>query len=284
LLGWLRLQSDRLSLYGQLRAANVSHVIICVSGQYSEPGTPYEAIPGRDFSQDWPALKALCQEAIQQGFCVLLKMAGDGQSVPGPPWSYNDPVGWTYGYQWLMAQLSTITTLLADLEPWILYSPGFDGVFGPVPGSWSPDQLADYLLTLRAMRPECYSDLQFAIPYISDGDGGGFYQSPQGQALDSGSCEWDYPALAPGDPINRFCQNSARLLGPAFVCLYGCQPGPFYLQGGTPRGPFFANSFETATYWFIHGQASVADCLANQATFASVGWLDCMPYPHRMPR
>lgn len=283
LLGWIDAK-NRAALYPQLRAANVTHVIICVSGQYKESDTPYANIDGKDYSKDWPALLALVDECVREGFIVLLKMAGDGQSVVvDGKYVYNDPVGWTYGHDWLMANLKIITTLLKDYEGYILYSPGFDGVFAAADGVWTPAQLSDYLLTLRKTRLTCYSDLQFGIPYISDGDGGGFYDSPQGQALDSVSCEWDYPALTPGDPLNRFCQNSARLLGPKFICLYGCEPGPFYLEKGTPRGPFYANSFETSTFWFIHEEIDEAECLANQATFRSVGWLDTMPYPLEPP-
>lgn len=127
--------SDRLGARAVHRAAGDTHITIPISEAYKEPGTlwPADLADGYDYTQDLATFRAILTETIQAGFFIDVPLAGDGLGA-GP--GYNDPVGRTYGYQWLMSNLQRILSSLQglsgegpDLTPYIIFRPGWDAVF-----------------------------------------------------------------------------------------------------------------------------------------------------------
>lgn len=248
-LGWLDLPQDRQSAYAAHRAAGDTHVNLAVSSQYAEANQQYANIPGRDFFQNLPALKALIAEAIGEGFCVLLMCAGDGEGA-GP--GYNDPQGMTYGKTWLQNNFQRIWDGLGDVTPWVLACPGYDGC---VPG-WQPPHTVDpVLLEMRHVIDASAGGglaLELSAGYASWGDGGENWQSPAGKAVDTVLSEFPFPLESNWDQV---WQIVARLNQPYNRPLN--QPPhddpnpPFYLAGGTPRGPFYYVKWEFDTYGWV---------------------------------
>ncbi len=80
-------------------------VEFAVSWNYRSPQFQYP-VPGNDLSQNLQELRRRVKRAIIVGAPhglegIYIFCAGDGEGA-GP--GYNDPVGWTYGRQWLMAE------------------------------------------------------------------------------------------------------------------------------------------------------------------------------------
>lgn len=121
-----------------------SHLVFDLTWAYREPGTilPWQLLNGRDWTQSLRGFKDMLLYVIKQGFFIDLPLGGDGLSVnPNPGYrQYNDPVGDTYGYEWLMANIGRVVKALRgdfDSEcadglntlPWIVFRPGWDAVF-----------------------------------------------------------------------------------------------------------------------------------------------------------
>ena len=291
--GWDAFAADREGWYDAHAAAGDTHVNLAVSSQYDEPNQFYAGIPGKDYSQDLPALHALIDRTIQAGvkrglktgFKVLLMLAGDGESNPNG--GYNDPAGMTYGHQWLVANFPRIFDALKDLSPWIVWCPGYDGC---VPG-WQPPSAVDTtMLSLRRVIGEDGAlGVELAGGYSSWGDGGANWTSPAGQAIDVVLSEFPYPMGPPTPPPANICERSneqkapyyqvwqivARLVNPYLwpadepACADSAHP-PCYLAGGTPRGPFYYVAFEYDTYGWVRGYP-LAMVEAHRAYLRSLG-------------
>ena len=130
---------DRQATYADHKAKGDTHIVIAISYAYREKGTIFFDIPGRDFTGDLNAFSDLIIEIVRNGLWPIVMLAGDGESAPQNPdgsFPYNDPVGDTYGYAWLMANIDRIISSLesnpvGDLTKYCILVPGFDGV---VPG------------------------------------------------------------------------------------------------------------------------------------------------------
>jgi hypothetical protein len=241
-------------------------------------------VPGTDLTGDLPAYRALVQEAIENGFYVMAFLSGDGQSPAGG--GYNDPVGWTYGYQWLMQNLPSIVASLQqppDLTPYVIFVPGFDGV---VPGGWLPDasdptstvyqypsQLDDYLVQARSLvGANGYLGVELEGGSCDWGGSAGNYTSPAGQDLDLVLQE--FPGPPTGDQV---WQVAARELGPSYVRPpdqpVGDDPSPpWYLSPGTPRGPFVPIAFEYDEYRWVRGDVTAGVIATEQAYLRAAGY------------
>ncbi|MBS2030233.1 MAG: hypothetical protein JST54_20185 [Deltaproteobacteria bacterium] len=274
--------SDRQLVYAAKHAAGDTHLIMALSWNYAgDQGYAYP-IQGNDLSGDLPAFRALVKEAIENGFIVMVFLAGDGESNPAG--GYNDPVGWTYGYSWLMQNLASIVGVLQespDLTPYILFVPGWDGV---VPG-WAPDasnpssgtyvypaELDLYLQQARALLPNGYLGVELAAGYAHWGGSAANYTSAAGQDLDV--ILQEFPGPPTGDQV---WQIAGRELGPAYVRPSDQPSGddpspPYYLQGGTPRGPFFPIAFEYDAYRWVRGDVSASDIATEKAYLLGVGY------------
>ncbi len=282
-LGWLALQSDRNAVYDVKAAAGDTHVNIALSGSYNEPHQAYADIPGRDFSNDLSALRALITEAIcagaargvPNGFRILLALAGDGMSP--------DPVGLTYGFDWLMQNFARVWQSLKsdgpDLTPWILPMPGYDGV---VP-AWQPFTCVNaYVQMARGVvGPDAALALELSAGYNSWSGEANDWDTPDGQMFDVILSEFPYPmgppTLIPSNlldgrnwkpmppltnedraPWDQVWQIAGALISPfnrPADMPDNDYPGgvPYRLSGGTPRGPFYYIAFEYDTYGWVRG-------------------------------
>lgn len=138
---WSSYEDRKTSVFPAHRAAGDTHMVVGISGSYNEPSTiwPPEITKGGDNSKNLRAFKDQIREVIDEGFFVDIALSGDGQSK-GDATGYNDPVGSTYGYQWLMNNLPRIIKAVRgdadsecpdgiDLTPYCVWRPGWDGCF-----------------------------------------------------------------------------------------------------------------------------------------------------------
>ncbi len=273
--------AQREAVYAAKHAAGDTCAILATSWNYSgDAGFSYP-IPGRDLTSDLPALRALIQDVIQHGFYVRLALAGDGQSADA---GYNDPVGWTYGYDRMMAQLPAIAAMITsapDLQRYVATMPGFDGIitydertqqFAP----WSLDQLNTYLVTVKQLLPQSASLVE-----PSTGPLGGtlpeFLSPAARDALDGILNEFGGGADLHADTT---WQIADRLLGPAFVRPpdmpasddADCPPCNWTLRTPTSRGPIVPVAFEYDLYRFVRQQVTPAEIAVERAYLRAMGY------------
>lgn len=292
-IGWFSgstAQADRQACYAVHRAVGDTAVNITISGQYNEAGQAYQNVAGRDYSTDLSALHALCQEIINNGFYVLLMMAGDGESVSDDPQSgqYNDPGGMTYGRAWLMRHFAEIHAALSDLSPWIVFCPGYDGV---VPG-WQPPSGVDAFVTMArgVIGDSGYLALELSSGYcVWAGAEANNWVTPAGQCVDLILQECPVPMGPPAPPPPDFMTLPANERAPwdqiwqivgRMVQPYnrpseqpaGDDPNPpFLLNLGTPRGPYFYNVWEICTYSWVRNAISLSIVNQQRAYLTGLG-------------
>lgn len=263
-LAWFSNPADRHAAYDAKHAIGDTHIILDLTGAYREPGQPY-ANMGRDYSQNLGALLALAYEALDNGFLIDLRLGGDGQGA-GP--GYNDPVGDTYGHDWLMANFPRIAQTFAPIWQYIVFVPGYDGVFY----GWNPDQVVAFGKLFRSIFPDGYLGIEFNTGHIPLGEGGGDYL-PGGrmQDYDILFCEFD--------PFNYHSDSTWQILGRLMRPYHrpfdqpaGDDPTPpFYLAGSTPRGPWAVNPFEILTYRWVRGQVPLDELIAYRQYYTDMG-------------
>lgn len=254
--------------------AGDTHIPISISAAYKEAGTlwPDELKQGYDYTQNLDALRAVCTEVITAGFFVDMPLAGDGMG-DGP--GYNDPVGNTYGYGWLMANLPRIIAGLKgdgsspDLTPFIIFRPGWDGVFY----GWEPEQVRDFGLLFRSLLPNGYLAIEHNTGHIPCGEGGADY-APGGlmRTYDTILSEFDTVHedscwQIVGRMVPHYHRPSDQ---PA-----GDDPNPpFYLAPGTERGPYFYVAFEPTiggVYQWCRGHCTLAEVNAVRDYLRGLG-------------
>jgi hypothetical protein len=261
--------ASRQIVYQAKRAAGDTHLAISISWAYMNDGNYSYPVAGTDLTKDLPAFRALVAEVIENGFFPVLFLAGDGESPSGG--GYNDPNGWTYGYAWLTAHLQQIVAVLqtpTDLTPYCLLLPGWDGVT-PV---WKPSEIDSYLLQARSLLPKGYLGLEIASGAADWGAGAANYTSAAGQALDAVLQE--FPGPPTGDQV---WQMAARELGPAYVRPPDQPPGddsspPFFLVGGTPRGPWYPVAFEFDEYRWVRALVTATQISQEREYLTTMGY------------
>lgn len=247
LLGWLTgatAPADRANIYAAHKAVGDTHVNVAICGQYDEAGQVYQNIPGKDYTQDYPALRALLTEAIQSGFYVWLVFGADGQDYT-PPGSL--------GAVWCLQHLDEILDALiggpgeTDLTDYCALCPGYDGVFY----GWTADQIVEFATRIRARKPNAVILIEHSSGHIPLGDGGADWANGgRMQVYDGPMSEIDLPP-----PGNTLWQVADRLLGPAVYVRPPDDPNtdtpPWYLRDGTPRGPYVTVciEWEGLYYW-----------------------------------
>ncbi len=283
IISWLN-AADRQACYTAKKAIGNTHCGIVLSGQYASSGQAYTNIPGKDLSQDLGTLSTLIIEIITAGFVPILFLAGDGIGA-GP--GYNDPLGWTYGWQWLMNNLGRVVAALqtssnGDLTNQILFSPGFDGVFygwgvpGEVP-DLQPSRVQQFGALFRSLLPNGYLAIEHGIGTIPVGGGPADYNA--------GGPMRNYDViLSEFDPwaglhVDSCWQVAGRLLGPAWrrpppsdMPPADDPNPPFYLQAGTPRGQYYTCGFEFDTYNWVRNKVSAADVVNHRQYLQSLGY------------
>lgn len=272
ILGWLDSKQDRVDCIKMHRDAGDGLVNLALSSQYKKAA--YENMTGKDFSNNLPLLYDRIQEALDGGMTgVALMLAGDGH---GDGVHYNDPVGWTYGFEWLMANFRRVHDALGKLDKWIIYFPGYDGV---VPG-WAtsgtyryPDEVDRWLLFARKeVGDSGYLGLELAGGYAHWGGEGGNYSSEAGLCLDVVAQEFPIAIGPPDSPPKPWSQMTdeernpwsqvwsmmAHLQRPYNYPQDQINAGfdlnaPYYLSQVTSRGPRVYWNFEYDTYLWAQG-------------------------------
>lgn len=285
------LNDDDLDAYcRQILAQGFTHGEIAVSWQYAEPGF-LMPVPGRDLSQDLPELTRRVARMLMNGLTsVVVFCAGDGRSAPQNPdgtWPYNDPVGYTYGCEWLMANLPRIVaafqnSVAGDLTKYVAFCPGYDGVFygwcnlptEPAVPDLQPARIQNFGTLFRQVCPDGYLALEHSTGHIPTGEGVGDWK-------DGGTCgsydillsEFDnWPTT--GDPT---WQIAARTVPdyrrpPDQPAHDDPPPVPDYLAAGSARGPFYSVAYEYATYVWTRGQISAAGVQQGREYYSALGY------------
>ena len=259
-IGWLANRADRQACYDAHKAVGDTHINLALSGQYKEGGEAYEFIPGRDYSQDLPALAALIGEAADEGLYTLLMLGGDGD--------HYDPDGLVHGYTWLMANFQRIYDGLKAVAPWTVFCPGYDGV---VP-AWQPaSRVADWLLYARSVVGDTgHLAIELSAGYSSWGDGGDNWTSPAGLAVDTILQEFPYQLEGNWDQVWQICGRMERPYHrPANQPPWDDPNPPFYLSTPTPRGPRYYVAWEYDTYGWVR-QAPLSQVQAHRAYLQSL--------------
>jgi hypothetical protein len=282
-LGSLDRLEDRQAVYAAKLAVGQKRLTLAVSYAYRSQNQAYTNIPGRDFSKDLPALHALMEEAIRAGLYIDLRMAGDGQSRDDR--SYNDPQGDTYGHQWLMEHSGEIHGALADLDPWTIYGPGFDGVFSKN-YEWLPEQVRAWWLLMRSLVTwKGYVSQEWGAGICDMGDGEDTYRGA-GEAVDVFYLESPWPPAHTGQPKpdgaigfvgDEIWQVSSRMLGPEYRRPSDQPPTidpnmhESRVRFGTPRGKTYVQFDEFDTYGHVR-MMPLAQIEADRAYLKSLGF------------
>lgn len=258
---------DRAGSYDQIKSWGDTTISVATTWHYGEPGQPYgngQLVPdGPDLVQDTTRLRFLVKDVIQHGFVPTVSIEGDN--------------GYSY-YMWAMPLV--VKSLepqseedRVDLTPYIKLRMCYDSC---VPG-WAGDHdskqfISQAILATRAACPACVIALEFSTGYSSQGDGGAFWVSEAGQALDE--ADWEGNSWPPNN-WEQYWEILGRWLGPLYrrPPQQVSDPGgaPWYLARGTPRGPFGVHCFEPGTYQWVRGQLSAGQIRDMYQTLADLG-------------
>jgi len=282
--------TDRTQARSAHAAAGDTHIPIGISEAYREPGTlwPAALCEGYDYAYNLAAFREILMPVIAAGFCVDLPLAGDGMSVNGNPGQgqYNDPVGKTYGHEWLMHNFARIaaglqgdgTAAAPDLTPYILFRPGWDGVFygwgvpGEVPDQ-QPDRVRRFGELFRSVLPNGYLAIEHTTGTIPCGEGGADY------AVGGLMRNYD-TVLSEFDDVHAdSCWQIVARMVPHYTRPPDQPAGddphpPYYLAPGTARGPYVYVAFEPTiggVYQWARGQCTVADVNTVRAYLHGLG-------------
>lgn len=279
---------DLRSYCQQMRAAGWTHGEIAVSWQYAEPGF-LMPVPGRDLTSDAGLVELTRRIAImlETFTAVAVFCAGDGLSLPQNPdgsWPYNDPVGHTYGHEWLMANYPRIRDALVhsrygNLLRYCLIVPGYDGVFygwgkpGEVPDR-QPDRVVAFGNLVRSLDPDAYLAIEHTPGKIPVGEGGSDWAAGGRMTVyDVILSEFDWPAT--GDQVWQVVGRLNRPYHRPPDQPAGDDPNPpYYLATPSPRGPYFYVPYEYATYQWTRGQVTAAQIQERRDYFYSLGCLN----------
>lgn len=276
---------DRASARRTHRAAGDTHITIPISEAYNEPGVAIPQIlkEGYDWTDSLDTLRAVVTETVADGFWVDMPLAGDGLSTGT---GYNDPVGRTYGYEWLLVNLPRIISSLRgdgtparpDLTPYILFRPGWDAVFygwgrpGEVPDQ-QPTRVNAFGSLFRKLLPNGYLAIEHTPGNIPCGEGGTDFVA--------NGLMTNYDTIL--SEFNTVHEDSCWQVVGRMVSPYhrpadqpaGDDPeAPFYLAPGNPRGPYFYVAFEptqNGAYDWVRNNCSLADVNATRDYLRSLG-------------
>lgn len=255
----------------QMKGLGFTHVEFAISWQYDEPDFNYP-VPGLDLAYNLEEVARRLDLIIRQGMFVKFSMAGDGLSVNDDPQQgqYNDPHGWTYGYEWAMINLERVLGFLSDylghdLTEFCIFVPGYDAVFygwgkeGEVP-DLQPQRVIEFGNHFRSIKP----DGKLGIEH-SDG------KIPVGNTtLDwttNGPLDAYDSLLSEYNPFNLHSDSAWQIIGrcsrpynrppdqPA-----GDDPNPPYIIQDCSRGKRFYIMYELLTYLWVRNEVTIEEC------------------------
>jgi hypothetical protein len=255
----------RAMAYALKHAAGDTQIIEPISWSYLEAGV---VIPnaGADYTQNLSGFHALLLEAIQNGFTVDVRLAGDGESsTTSAPWSYNDPVGHTYGQNWLSATFPAIYATLSDLQPYIVWNPGFDGVWY----GWQASEIQAFGAEVKGLCGTCALSIEPAGGLASLGNGAADYAAGGGLSqYDAIDIEFTPGQMS--DDVNW--QIADRLL-----CGQFARP-PDMPATDDPDAPCYnvtakvVVGFELDTYLWVRNAYTLAQILTDGAYLKAEGF------------
>lgn len=246
-------QADRMAVYAAHRAAGDTHINISLDlGGLST----------------LPWVIAVAREAVTLGglTAVILCCMGDGHGQPN-----SDPGA--LGYDWLMQYFGALYAMVrADntgdpnnsLAHRTIFVPGYDGC---IP-DWQPPSSVDRFALMARQVLDAggagYLGLELSAGYSKWGTDDGIernnWATPAGQCFDvvlqEGPIDMGPPVPCPAPPIidpawSQCYQIVGRMVHPYFPVpgqWDDMGPKPWYLSGGTPRGPFFYDWWEYDAY------------------------------------
>ena len=252
--------ADRQAVYAAKHAQGDTHLILeCFSSSrpvYDE--VPFTGIIAPNCDADPQTFLSLVEEVIQNGFTPIITYDGDnGDNTP-------------FGSANAARQAPILAGLLqgsayGDLNSYVLYFRGWDSVFY---GS-SPANITAFGQTFRAILPNGYLGLEFNIGHIPLGNGPADYASGGAMSdYDVIMSEFDnWPMVGEAE-----YEILVRMLGPSYIQdPTHSTAGPWYLQSGSPRGPYAFSCFEWGEYQWTHGQMTPAEYLQGYAWYKARG-------------
>ncbi len=267
--------AKRQRAYDLKHAAGDTHCLLALSWNYQEAGA--FAPTGFDGTQDWDRFLAIMDEVIAAGFMVSLHLAGDGLSTSGAaPWRYNDPQGWTYGWQWLMANIPDIRARIGDARAaFIVWCDGFDGC---VPG-WAGlendwHRTNEWLERARqVLGPSAVIAIYLSAGYWAWSGETNDYATPDGQNVDVVYYEGPWPW---GSNWDQLWQISKRLLDSMYrrPADQPADDDPGTVPGlhTTPRGLLSEVFLEYDTYGWVRGRVDAATVQQHRDYIRGMGW------------
>lgn len=265
---------DTISYCKQMKELKFTHVEMAISWRYSEPDFTYP-VPGLDLSYDLQEFARRAALIIQQGMFIKVALAGDGMSANDNPQrgQYNDPQGWTYGFQWLIQNIKRIADGLTnyqghDLTRFMCFVPGYDAIFygwgvpGEIPDQ-QPSRVINFGNLFRSILPNGYLGIEHSTGKIPVGESGKDWRY-------NGPLDAYDTLLSEYDPNNLHSDNTWQIVGrctrpynrppdqPA-----NDDPSPPYIIEPCTRGARFYIMYELLTNRWVRGQVSIDEC--NQA-------------------
>lgn len=224
---------------------------------YNEDDNPYFAFQSRHFETDIAGFQDAVREAIMHGFTPKIYLGGDGPD--------NYPLA-VRQFPVAHAALAHAGPTGEDLNQFVKYSPGWDSVFY----GWEPakQKLEAFGKLVRSICPRCHLTMEFNTGHL-----------PQEAEIDMSDYDgFDIEFGAWHD--NNTWGIVERLIGPAYVRPADDappndggdgHPRPWITRSGTPRGPWYTNCFEWATYGWVRNWYTADIVDAVRQYFKSIG-------------
>lgn len=256
-----------------------------VSWRYSESDYSYP-VPGVDLTNNFAEIRRRCEFIIKRGLKIAFFLSGDGLSFPknaDGTYPYNDPQGWTRGYNWLIEWVGDFIQSMKfggkiNINQYALYFPGYDGVFygwgveGEVPDR-QPERVMTFGNVARNADPDIYLAIEHTPGKIPVGEGKENFEI--GGAMD------DYDVVASEFNYNLHEDTCWQIVGRMsrdFIQPYdkpaGDDPNPPFILVDCPRGERVYIPMERKTYWWVRG------LINDEQLKADVDYLKSMNVPN----
>lgn len=266
-------QACRDAIDAAHRAAGDKVIGVALSHQYDEPGVIPVLRWGKDWTTDLPGLHAYLVDIIQRGFYVQLHLAGDGHSVKDASgrYVYNDPVGHTYGCEWLNETFPQIADALEDIHPYIRFLPGYDGVFY---GCETPDgqviEMPRFAAKFKDRWPDGVLGIEFNTGHLPFGEGDTDWQ-PGGRMQDFDMVFAEFDGNLDQDStwqiVARLMKRKGEYRRPPEQPAWDDPDPPAYLG----KWPGVAVCFEWATYDDVRFRLTSAQVDAGRQKLRAIG-------------
>lgn len=261
--------ADRATVYAAKHASTAwsggdTHAIIAVpSGRalYDEPDQPYSAdrFPPLDWTNSGtkmsPQFAALVFELIQNKFIPMI---------------FLDETFDTSNKTLPVVIDALQHSAYGDLTPYVIIGPGWDGVFY----GWEPSHVVipAWAAAGRAKCPKCYFFIEHNVGHIPLGEGPSDW-TPTGLMKDFDLLLSEFWDGVFDDSVWQIAGRTIRPYHrPAEQPTTDDPNPPFYLEPGSPRGPFLACAFEFAMYGFVRSKSTPAQVQSWRQYFKDRGY------------